>query len=224
MTQELAAFFAKLGPEMLRRTYEHVDLTFFSMLIAVALALPLGIVLARGPLAALAPLAIGLASLVQTIPALALLSFIVLLFALTALPPVGNAPAMAALVLYALLPILRNTYIGIRQVDPLLVEVARAMGMKPSQVLFSVELPLALPVIMAGIRTATVWTIGMATLAALAGGGGLGNLIMIGLRSIQVDYLIAGTAPAALLALISDALLGWLERWLSPAGARPIEP
>jgi len=205
---------------MLRRTFEHLDLTFFSVIIAVAVALPLGIALTRGKLARLAPLALGMASLIQTIPSLALLALVVLLFALAALPPVGNSPTMAVLVLYALLPILRNTMIGIRQVDPVMVEVALGMGMKPRQVLFRVELPLALPIIMAGIRTATVWTIGMATLAALAGGGGLGNLIMIGLRSIRLDYLIAGTVPAALLALIIDALLGWLERWLSPAAAR----
>jgi len=219
MLNEVALFFEKLGPEMLRRTYEHVDLTFFSMLIAVAIALPLGIVLSRSSSKSLAFATLGIASLIQTIPALALLSAIVLLFAVAALPPVGNAPAMAALVLYALLPILRNTAVGIRQVDPVTVEVARAMGMKPRQVLFNVELPLALPVIMGGIRTATVWTIGMATLAALAGGGGLGNLIMIGLRSIRLDYLLAGTLPAAALALVFDTLLGWLERWLSPATA-----
>ncbi len=219
MLNDVALFFEKLGPEMLRRTYEHVDLTFFSMLIAVAIALPLGIMLSRSSSKSLAFATLGIASLIQTIPALALLSAIVLLFAVAALPPVGNAPAMAALVLYALLPILRNTAVGIRQVDPVTVEVARAMGMKPRQVLFNVELPLALPVIMGGIRTATVWTIGMATLAALAGGGGLGNLIMIGLRSIRLDYLLAGTLPAATLALVFDTLLGWLERWLSPATA-----
>lgn len=217
MASELTDFFNRLGPEMLRRTYEHLDLTFFSMVGAVAIALPLGIALTRRRLARFAAATLGLASLIQTIPALALLAFIVLLFALVRLPPLGNGPAMTALVLYALLPILRNTYIGIRQVDAVTVEVARAMGMKPRQVLFRIQLPLALPVIMAGIRTATVWTIGMATLAALVGGGGLGNPIMIGLRSIRLDYLLAGTLPAALLALLLDGVLGWLERWLNPS-------
>lgn len=221
---ELADFLHRLGPEMLRRTYEHLDLTFFSIVSAVAIALPLGIALTRRRLARFAALALGLASLIQTIPALALLSLTVLLFALVRLPLLGNGPAMTALVLYALLPILRNTYIGIRQVDAVTVEVARAMGMKPRQVLFRVQLPLALPVIMAGIRTATVWTIGMATLAALVGGGGLGNLIMIGLRSIRLDYLLAGTLPAALIALLLDGLLGWLERWLNPSAAGVAEP
>lgn len=221
---ELVDFFQRLGPEMLRRTYEHVDLTFFSMLGAVAIALPLGIALTQRRLGRLAGPALGLASLIQTVPALALLALIVLLFALVRLPPLGNGPATTALVLYALLPILRNTYIGIRQVDAVVVDVARAMGMTPGQVLFRVQLPLALPVIMAGIRTATVWTIGMATLAALVGGGGLGNLIMIGLRTIRLDYLLAGTLPAALLALLLDGLLGWLERWLNPAAAGPAEP
>lgn len=210
-------FWGKLGADILARTYEHLFLTFFSMLAAVVIALPLGVALTRGRGRGFAPYALGVASVVQTIPGLALLAFVVLLFALMNLPAIGNPPAMVALVLYALLPILRNTTVGIQQVDPAVVEVARAMGMRPSQVLWRVELPLALPVIMGGIRTATVWTIGMATLAALAGGEGLGNLIMIGLRTIQMDYLLAGTLPAAALALIFDGLLGWVERWLSPA-------
>jgi len=122
-------------------------------------------------------------------------------------------------VLYALLPILRNTYTGIRQVDPAIIEVATGMGMKPRQVLFSVELPLSLPFIMAGIRIAMVWTIGIATLCGLIGAGGLGDLILKGLRSIKMDYLLAGTLPAALLALVSDWILGWLEKWLTASGA-----
>ena len=158
--------------------------------------------------------------MIQTVPSLALIAFIVLVFALVALPTIGTVPAIVALVLYALLPILRNTYTGIRQVDPAIIEVARGMGMRAYQILFSVELPLSIPVIMAGIRISTVWTIGVATLCALIGAGGLGDLILKGLRSIQMDYLVAGTVPAAALALVFDWGLARLENWLTPEGLR----
>ena len=126
--------------------------------------------------------------------------------------------SLVALVLYALLPILRNTYTGIQQVDRSIIEVATGMGMKPYQILFSVELPLSLPVIMTGIRIATVWTIGVATLCGLIGAGGLGDLIIKGLRSIQLDYLLAGTLPAATMAILFDWLLSRVEKWLTPKG------
>jgi osmoprotectant transport system permease protein len=214
----LASLFEKLGPEMLQRTYEHVHLVFIAMVIAVVIALPLGIYLSRTRWTKLASAVMGAASIVQTVPSLALIAFIVLIFAIVTLPTIGTVPALVALVLYALLPILRNTYTGIRQVDPAIIEVATGMGMKPHQILFSVELPLSLPVIMAGIRISTVWTIGIATLCGLIGAGGLGDLILKGLRSIQMDYLLAGTVPAAALALIFDWILASLEKWLTPKG------
>ena len=217
---QMTAFLEKLGPEMLQRTYEHMYLTFFAMSIAILIALPLGTYLARSRWQALVSGVLGAAGVIQTVPGLALLAFIVLIFALAGLPTIGVLPALVALVLYALLPILRNTFTGIRQVDPAIIEVATGMGMKPLQILFSVELPLSLPVIMAGIRIATVWTIGIATLCALIGAGGLGDLIMRGLRSIQTDYLVAGTVPAATLALILDWVLGLLEKWLTPEGLK----
>jgi osmoprotectant transport system permease protein len=216
----LGAFFDKLGLEILQRTHEHLFLTFFAMLIATAIALPLGVALARCRAAALVSVVMGVAAVVQTVPSLALIAFIVLLFALAHLPTIGVVPALVALVLYALLPILRNTYTGIRQVDPAVIEVATGLGMKPHQILFRVELPLSLPVIMAGIRISAVWTIGVATLCTLIGAGGLGDLIMRGLRTIQMDYLIAGTVPAALLAVAFDGILARLERWLTPEGLR----
>jgi osmoprotectant transport system permease protein len=160
----------------------------------------------------------GTAGIIQTIPSLALISFIVVFFALVSLPTVGVLPALVALVLYALLPIMRNTYTGIRQIEPELIEVATGLGMKPRQILFQVELPLAIPVIMAGIRISTVWTIGIATLCGLIGAGGLGDLIIKGLRSIRIDYLLAGTIPAALLALTSEGLLALVEKWMKPGG------
>jgi osmoprotectant transport system permease protein len=190
------------------------------MMIAIIIALPLGIYLGRSRWAKLTSAIMGAAGVIQTVPSLALIAFIVLVFALIALPTIGTLPALVALVLYALLPILRNTYTGIRQVDSSIIEVATGMGMKPHQILFIVELPLSLPVIMAGIRISTVWTIGIATLCGLIGAGGLGDLIIKGLRSIQMDYLLAGTVPAAALALIFDWILACLEKWLTPKGVR----
>lgn len=207
---------ARLGPEMLDRTLEHIYLTFFAMLIAVVIALPLGIYLTRNRWQILTSAVLGTAGVIQTVPGLALVSFIVAIFALVALPTIGSAPALVALTFYALFPILRNTYTGIRQVDAAYVEVARGMGMRPAQILLHVELPLALPFIMTGIRIATVWTIGVATLCGLIGAGGLGDLIIKGLRSMRMDYLLAGTLPAAALALVFDGALAWLEKWLNP--------
>lgn len=214
----ILSFFHKLGSEMLFRTYEHIYLTFFAMVIAVGIALPLGVYLTRCRWPRLSAAILGAAGVIQTVPSLALISFIVLVFALIALPTIGTLPAIVALVLYALLPIMRNTYTGIRQVDPSIIEVATGMGMKPHQILFSVELPLALPVIMAGVRISTVWTIGVATLCGLIGAGGLGDLIIKGLRSMHMDYMLAGTIPAAALALALDWVLASVEKWLTPDG------
>jgi len=222
----ISGFFDKLGEDMLVYTWQHIYLTLIALGIAVVLAVPTGICLARTRCRWVSSAVLGLAGVVQTIPTLALIAFMVVLFALirdvsgVRIQIVGFLPGLIALVIYAVLPILRNTYTGIRQVDPSIVEVARGMGMTPRQVLFRVELPLSLPVIMAGIRIATVWTIGIAMLCGLIGAGGLGELIFRGLRSLPrtVDYLIAGTLPAIALALILDWMLGRIERWLTPVG------
>ena len=216
----VTSFLQKLGPEILNRTYEHIYLVFFAMVIATIIALSVGIYLTRCRWPKLVSIIMGVAGTIQTIPSLALIAFIVVIFAFVKLPTIGTVPALVALVLYALLPILRNTYIGIKQVDASIIEVATGMGMKPHQILFSVELPLSLPVIMTGIRISTVWTIGVATLCGLIGAGGLGDLIIKGLRSIRPDYLLAGTIPAAALALVFDWILGLVEKWLTPAGLR----
>jgi len=213
---EITQFVDKHGYDILMHTYQHVYLCFFTLVIAVGIAVPLGIFLAHCRWRSIVASVMLTASIIQTIPALALIALIVVVCALIGWPTIGTFPAMIALVLYALLPILRNTYTGMRQIDPAVVEVARGMGMQPRQVLFQVELPLSLPVIMAGIRTATVWTIGIATLCALIGAGGLGDLIMRGLRSIQIDYLLAGTIPAAILAVVADWILARVEQWLTP--------
>jgi len=206
----------QLGPEILQRTYEHIYLTFLAMAMAIMIALPLGIFLSRSASSSLVAIVLGITGIIQTVPSLALIAFIVVLFAMLSLPTVGVVPALVALVLYALLPILRNTYTGIRQIDPELKEVATGLGMQPSQILFQVELPLAVPVIMAGIRISTVWTIGIATLCGLIGAGGLGDLIIKGLRSIRPDYLLAGTIPAALLAVFCEVALSMVEKWVKP--------
>lgn len=169
----------------------------------------------------MADIALGATGIIQTIPAIALIAFIMLLFNLVGfLPTIGLAPALLSLVLYALLPILRNTYTSIRQVDPAIKEVAKGMGMKDLQILLSVELPLSLAVIMAGIRISTVWTIGIATLCAVIGAGGLGDPIFGGIRTFDFSRLLAGTLPAAAMAIIADTILAKLEKWLTPEGIK----
>ena len=214
----ISEFYGRLGEDILKATYQHVFLTFTALVIALVISLPLGIFLAKTRFKKLSGLILSIAGVIQTIPSLAMIALIVVIFALIRLPTIGRLPGIVALVLYALLPLLRNTYTGIKQVDPIIIEVARGMGMKERQILFSVELPLSLPVITAGIRIATVWTIGIATLVGLIGAGGLGDLIIRGLRTIRIDYLLAGTVPAALLALVSDWIISRLERWLTPEG------
>jgi osmoprotectant transport system permease protein len=216
----VTAFFARLGTEMLVRTREHVTLTFFAMLLAVLIAVPLGVALARCRRRRVVSAVMGMVNVIQPIPSLALVAFIVALFKVSGLPTIGMAPGLVALLAYAVLPILRNTYTGIRQVDPAVTEVAVGMGMTPWQVLLSVQFPLALPVIMAGVRIATVWTVGVATLVSLVGAGGLGDLIFKGLRSYHMDLVLAGAAPAAALALLFDWGLGRLEDWMTPSGMR----
>ena len=201
------SFLRAHGWEIARLTFEHLWLTGFAMLLAVAIGVPLGILLTRRR--RLAGPVIAIANVVQTIPSLALFGL------LLPVPWLGeNAARLAILALtgYALLPILRNTYAGIRSVDPALEDVARALGMTDFQRLVKVELPLAASVILAGLRTATVTCIGIATIAAAVGAGGLGELIFRGVASVDNRLVLAGAVPAALLALAADGALGLLER------------
>src|SRR6201994_5047802 len=177
------------------------------MLFACAIGLPLGVLLTRKQ--ALAKPVIGVANVLQVIPSLALFGL------LLPVPFLGDRAARLAIVAltgYALLPILRNTYAGIRSVDPALIDVANALGMTGAQRLFKVELPLAASVILAGLRTATVTCVGVATIAAAIGAGGLGELIFRGVASVDNGLVLAGAIPAALLALLADAGLGLLEK------------
>ena len=188
---------------------EHLQLVGMSMLLAIACGVPLGVLVSRRP--ALRKLIIGSANIAETIPSLALFGF------LLPAPWIGaraDRLAITALALYALLPIIRNTYAGITGVDPAVREAARGMGMTDRQLLFQVELPLASGVILAGIRVATVLTVGIATIAAAIGAGGLGEFIFRGLAMVDNRVILAGAIPAALMALSADVLLGLVERRL----------
>lgn len=205
----MSGFLAEYGFEIGELTVEHLWLTGAGMLLATAIAVPAGIWLTRAP--RWANPVIGVANVLQTIPSLAMFGF------LLPLPWLGERAAriaIVALTAYALLPIVRNTYAGIRGIDPAVIEVARALGLTSGQRLFKVELPLAASFILAGLRTATVTCVGIATIAAAVGAGGLGELIFRGVASVDNRLVLAGAVPAALLALAADGLLGLAERWL----------
>ena len=205
---------AQYGGEIWTLTLEHLWLTGADMLLATAIAVPLGIWLTRAE--RWARPVIAAANILQTIPSLALFGF------LLPLPWLGDRAAriaIVALTAYALLPILRNTYAGIRGIDPAVMDVARALGLTGWQRLIKVELPLAASFILAGLRTATVTCVGIATIAAAVGAGGLGELIFRGVASVDNRLVLAGAIPAALLALAADAALGLLERRLTVRAA-----
>lgn len=202
--ESYVTLFQERSDLLLNSFWEHVQLSLVSLLIAVAIAVPIGILLTRYN--RYSEWVIGVAAVLQTIPSLALLGFLVLFVG------IGTTPAIIALTAYALLPILRNTYTGIKEVDAPIVEAARGMGMNSYRSLIKVELPLAMPTIMAGIRTSMVLIVGTATLAALVGGGGLGQIIMTGIQRTNNEYIVFGALPAALLAIALDLILRLTER------------
>ena len=200
--------------EITTLTLEHIWLVAISMAIAVLIGVPAGILLTRKP--RLRQPVVGGANIIETIPSLALFGF------LLPAPWLGaraDRIAITALALYALLPIIRNTYVGITGVDPGVREAASGMGLTSRQMLWQVELPLSMSVILAGIRTATVLCIGIATIAAAIGAGGLGEFIFRGLAMVNDSLILAGAIPAAILALAADLGLGWLEPRLRPPSA-----
>lgn len=203
---------AELANEIRALTVEHLELVFLSMLIAAAIAIPAGILLTR--FGGWRRWVLGFANIMQTVPSLALFGFLI---PVPVIGGIGKRTAIVALVLYALLPILRNTLVGILGVDPAVRESAVAMGMTGRQLLWQVELPLAARTILAGLRVATVTTIGTATIAAAIGGGGLGVFIFRGIASVDSKQILAGAVPAAVIAILADEGLGWVERKLSPA-------
>ncbi|NUI82731.1 ABC transporter permease/substrate-binding protein [Staphylococcus borealis] len=189
--------------EVFTTIVEHIQISFIALLIAILIAVPLGIALTKTK--RLSEVIMNIAAILQTIPSLALLGLMIPIFG------IGRLPAIIALVVYALLPILRNTYTGIKEVDPSLIEAAKGIGMKPMRRLTRVELPIAMPVMMAGIRTAMVLIIGTATLAALIGAGGLGDLILLGIDRNNASLILIGAIPAALLAIMFDLILRYME-------------
>ncbi|NDQ56307.1 MAG: ABC transporter permease [Acidipila sp.] len=205
----LMSFFWRNRHEVLTLTLEHIWLVGLAVLFAVAVGLPLGVLLARRPAFA-RPVLFG-ANILQTIPSLAMFGFFM------PLPWLGaraERMTILALTLYALLPILRNTYTGIRGVDRAVVEAGRGMGLTDQQLLFRVELPLALGVIVAGIRVAAVISVGTATIAAAVGAGGLGEFIFRGVAMVNNQLILAGAFPAAALAILADQTLGFIARRL----------
>lgn len=199
-------------PDILDATQQHIILSFIALFWAIVISVPTGILLTRqrwlaGPV-------LGIVSVFQTIPSLALLGFMIPMFG------IGPLPAIIAMTIYALLPILRNTYTGILDVDKAMLEAGKGMGMTKSQLLRMVELPLARPVIVAGIRTATVMIIGVATLAAFIGAGGLGDLILRGIAMVDSGIILAGAIPAAILAILFDLVLAFVDWRVTPKGLR----
>ena len=201
--------FDQYQPQLIARIGEHFWLVGVAMLIAAAIAVPAGILLTRQP--KIERWVLGFTNAVQTIPSLALFGFLI---PLPVIGGIGPRSAIVALVLYALLPIVRNTYTGIKEVDPAVRGAALAMGMTDGQILRMVELPLAARTIMAGLRVATVTAVGVATVATLIGAGGLGDFIYRGLQTVNSNLILLGAVPAALMALGADFGLGLIEKKL----------
>ncbi|NGX37208.1 MAG: Carnitine transport permease protein OpuCB [Chlamydiae bacterium] len=203
---------------ILEKTAQHLFISLSALLIALCIALPLGFYLSRKRNQKTTLLVIRGISLIQTIPGLAMIAVIVIALVgicqFVSIPTTGYLPGVIALSLYAISPVLTNTYTGIRQTSPQMIDIATGLGMTKRQILFLVQAPHAIPMIMAGVRIAGVWTIGMCTLASLVGSGGLGDLILQGLRTMNVQLVLAGTIPAAILAIFFEWGMTWVEKWL----------
>lgn len=208
----LFEFLMERYPDILQLIGQHIEITGIAVLLAIAIGVPIGIFITR--YRNVAGYVLATANVFQTLPSLALFGLVIPFLG------VGLVPSVFVLFLYALLPIIKNTYIGIINVDPAAIEAGRGMGMKSYQILYMVEIPLALPVIMGGIRISTVINIGTATIASLIGAGGLGDFIFKGISMYNNNYLLAGAIPTALLALSADAILGYIEYHITPKGLR----
>ncbi|BAY30739.1 binding-protein-dependent transport systems inner membrane component [Nostoc carneum NIES-2107] len=206
-------FLFKYAPEILQHTLEHLFMVGIAIGIAILIGIPLGILITRKT--QLRQPILGIANILQTIPSLALFG---LLIPVPVIGGIGVVPAIVALTLYSLLPIIRNTYTGIIGVDPAIREAGKGMGMTDKELLLQVEIPLAMGVILAGVRVATVISIGIATIAAAIGAGGLGVFIFRGIAVVNNQLILAGAVPAALIALIADLAIGWIEGKLKVKG------
>lgn len=211
----LIDFLSEYGSKLAFKTWEHIYISLISVALGVTVAVPLGFLLSRKP--KIADKFMSLVGIIQTFPTLAVLAFFIPILG------IGKIPAIVALFLYSLLPILRNTYTGVQSLDKNLLEAGLGMGMTGIERVVMVELPLAMPIIMAGIRLSTVYLIGWATLAAYIGAGGLGDFIFDGLNLFKPEFILAGAVPTTLLALLTDYYLGKLERKLTPVGIRDTE-
>ncbi len=203
-------FIASRSEEILGLTVQHIQITGLAVILAIVLGVPVGILISKNK--KLRSPILGIANIFQTIPSLALFGLIIPLLG------IGYVPSVFVLFLYALLPIIKNTFIGINSVDEAIIDAGRGMGMTSKQILTKVEIPLALPVIMGGIRISTVINIGTATIAALIGAGGLGELIFKGISMASNNMVLAGAIPTALLAIFTDKVLGIFETKLTPQG------
>jgi osmoprotectant transport system permease protein len=203
-------FLTRYGEEIWQRSGQHLGLVLVSIGVAVLIGIPLGILITRKP--KLSKPILGFANAVQTMPSLALFGFLI---PVPLIGGIGARTAIVALILYSLLPIVRNTYIGIMGVDPAIREAGKGMGMTDRQLLLQVEIPLALGVILGGVRVATVIGVGLATIAAAIGAGGLGEFIFRGVAVVDSQLILAGAIPAAIMALIADFALGWIEHQLT---------
>jgi osmoprotectant transport system permease protein len=209
----LAEFLTRYSLEIAQHTAEHLFMVGVAIGVAICLGIPLGILITRHP--QFAKPVLGFANIVQTIPSLALFGFLI---PVPIVGGIGARTAIVALILYSLLPIIQNTYTGIISIDPAIREAGHGMGMTDWQLLTQVEIPLALRVILAGVRVATVIAIGLATIAAAVGAGGLGVFIFRGVAVVDNQLILAGAIPAALMAIAADLFLGWIERRLTIKG------
>ncbi len=209
---EYISFIIERSDQLLTLTGEHIYLTLIAVVIAIAIGVPLGILITR--VKKLSGFVIGLANALQAMPSLAMLGFMIPILG------IGSRPSIVMIFLYSLLPIIKNTYIGLSNVDESMLEAGKGMGMTGGQLMRMVQLPLALPVIMGGIRISAVTAVGLTTLAALIGAGGLGQLIYRGISMVNNKMIIAGAIPAMILALLVDFVLSLMEKAVTPKGLR----
>lgn len=212
---QIIDFLEKNGGELLTKMWEHLYISLIAVVLGIIVAVPLGVILTRMKRGA--GFVIGVVNIFQTLPSLAILAFFIPILG------VGKIPAIVALFFYSVLPILRNTYAGVQGVNKKLLESGKGIGMTTWEQIRLVELPLAVPVIMAGVRTSTIYLIGWTTLAAFIGGGGLGDYILIGLQLYQPEYIIAGAIPVTILAVIIDLTLMKLEKKVTPEGLKGLK-
>ncbi|MEK5008925.1 ABC transporter permease [Bacillus sp. FSL K6-3312] len=212
---QIIDFLEKNGGELLTKMWEHLYISLIAVVLGIIVAVPLGVVLTRMKRGA--GFVIGVVNIFQTLPSLAILAFFIPILG------VGKIPAIVALFFYSVLPILRNTYAGVQGVNKNLLESGKGIGMTTWEQIRLVELPLAVPIIMAGVRTSTIYLIGWTTLAAFIGGGGLGDYILIGLQLYQPEYIIAGAIPVTILAVIIDFTLMKLEKKATPEGLKGLK-